>query len=423
MQIQNLFQFFLIKRLEHKKLEYLNKLQEKKMKRIINYAYNNTPYYHKKFKEHKIRPQDIKTINDLKKLPLLTKDDVLANYNDFLRRDIPTFETHQTSGTSGKPLCMQYEQQHVFYNQSLFLRQLFMIGYKPWWKILYFDKIEKQSSHAAMLNFFKLFRKEILDISLKTGDIQAKILKFQPTLLITSPSMIINFYPFCEELKTKIFVLGGEVITKKMMKIFKQKFSLDDIFEWYSCWEFGYMGAECKEHSGMHLNLDANIFEFLENNEDVSPGELGDITITNLTNFKMPLLRYKIGDLGVPLDLECSCGRSLPLVKNIKGRNDDLIVLPSGKLVLPEEIINLFLNVYEFDRIKQLRIIQQKKSKIIIEFVGDQEEKELIFPKLLKALLNENVEISMKKVDIIPTKKIKFISSEVNNPFKKLSNK
>jgi phenylacetate-CoA ligase len=293
----------------------------KRIKKIAFHAYHNVPFYHKIMKENGIRPTDIRNFEDLKKLPIISKQIVKKNYNDFICDSIPTFMVRSTSGTTGVSLKLQYDKNYVQSMDHLLLRSLFAIGYKPWWKILYFHFLDdKLSKTDKILSSFGLFRRKFINIkNFNVKNLKKEIENFNPNIISGSFSLALPLLLKLDiKLDKKIFMTGGEVITEKMKEHVVNKLNLSNLYEGYGSWEFGYVAWECKEHSGLHLNLDYDFVEFLDKNNDyVSPNEKGRIVITNLFNVKMPLLRYEIGDVGIPIDEKCNCGVELPMVKNV----------------------------------------------------------------------------------------------------------
>jgi phenylacetate-CoA ligase len=145
--------------------------------------------------------------------------------------------------------------------------------------------------------------------------------------------------------------------------------------------------------------------EFIENGEKVGAGESGEILVTNLDANAMPLIRYEIGDCGVPIDDECPCGRGLPLMKNIEGRRDDFLILPDGRLVSPRRTST---SVWAVLGVDQYRIIQKKKDLAVIELVKGQGFSEHTITQAsdgLRAVLGPDVQVRVDVVDNIPTGK------------------
>jgi phenylacetate-CoA ligase len=213
----------------------------------------------------------------------------------------------------------------------------------------------------------------------------------------------------------RIIFTGGEVVTQESRIIAKKTFGVEP-FETYGSVEFGDLAFECNEHCGLHIITDSVLIEFVdEAGEYVSPGEQGEIIVTGLWNYVMPLIRYKIGDLGIPADEKCSCGRSWPLIKSLQGRSNDYLVLRDGR-----KISYLYLQRVVFHKIlrenifamSQYQIIQDRIDRIILKIVKGREFNPEILERLKKSLekefnkLGEKLEVLTEIVDEIPMTRI-----------------
>jgi len=215
-------------------------------------------------------------------------------------------------------------------------------------------------------------------------------------------------------------------LTKRCRNLVRSIFNLE-VNDTYGSTELGLLAFECNEHSGLHMITDSAIIEFLDDDGGpVAPGEVGEIVATGLFNYAMPLIRYKLGDLGIPTDDKCSCGRSWPLIKNIEGKIMDTFIMTSGKKIYPRYLYicidhainnNLFI-------ISQYQIIQEKKDKIIIKIVKGEKYDSNIEYKIennFKNLCNkmgEEVSIEIEIVDkfeLEKTGKRKLIKSLIKH--------
>jgi phenylacetate-CoA ligase len=222
----------------------------------------------------------------------------------------------------------------------------------------------------------------------------------------------------------RLIFTQGEMVTKHCRDIVAKRLS-SELYEIYGCIEFGHVAFECDEHCGLHVITDGTCLEFVDaNSENISSGEEGEIIITGLWNYLMPLIRYRIGDLGMPTDEKCLCGRSWPLIRSIQGRTNDYLVLPSGQKipagwVYIERIVEKELERNVFC-IFQYAIIQEQKDRIILRCVKGREFDPMMVREIKDNLetyfadLGEKLEVAVQFVNEIPTsrtgKKKDFIS-------------
>ncbi len=168
------------------------------------------------------------------------------------------------------------------------------------------------------------------------------------------------------------------------------------------------------------MNVDSTVFEFVKEGESVSLGESGEILCTDLINYAMPLLRYELGDVGVPVEDCCSCGIRLPLMKRLTGRTDDFLIALDGRRISP-----LIFGPFPFEnmeRIRQFRVIQERKDRIRFQLVlkGTFPNSEQIFgeaEKKLERLLGIGIHVDFDILDSIqrdPCGKLRKVISRVS---------
>jgi phenylacetate-CoA ligase len=194
------------------------------------------------------------------------------------------------------------------------------------------------------------------------------------------------------------------------------------VYDQYSCIEFGRVAWECRRREGYHMDADNMIVQFLDDaGDEVGAGELGRIVCTSLFNYAMPLIRYSMGDFGVPSSESCGCGINLPMIKSIEGRRDSIIILPDGRRLSPRVLASTFRWFKHFEDVKQFQIIQKRKDliKILVNVrtINPSFEGELIshFQKTLD-ITDDFVHFDVEFVDDIPVSKsgkIRFVVSEI----------
>jgi phenylacetate-CoA ligase len=333
------------------KSKELKRLQEKRLRALIRHTYQNVIFYRKIWKSLGIRADDIKTIEDLNKLPIIRKEDIIKNYNFCIAENyrhlyrLGKVVLRRTAGTSGIPMKMIFDERGWDYLEGIYLRSFLSLGYDIRKPLAYYwyRPLEKKFYHY--LGFLKknLISSQLNEIK------QLKILQnLQPEYLYYFPSTLYSIAKLMLyegiKIRPKFIVTQGEILSKKMRDIIERAFNAP-VFDFYATTETGITAWQCKERNGYHINADNVIMEFIADNENVSSGEKGSVVLTSLMNYIFPLIRYEIGDIGVPLNEKCSCGRSLPLMKSIEGRLDDINRLKKKKLPSPKEIIDSIASI------------------------------------------------------------------------------
>ena len=162
------------------------------------------------------------------------------------------------------------------------------------------------------------------------------------------------------------------------------------------------MAWECGRHEGYHVNIDTTVIEFIKDGKVAAPGERGRMICTALDSFTMPLIRYEIGDIGVPTDRHCSCGRGLPLIEKLEGRSDGFIQLPGG-LIFTATSFSLIMR--EIGGVRQYRMEQEKAGELTVYIVKGRNftaEVPGMIQKKINECLGREIHVTVTIVDDIP---------------------
>jgi phenylacetate-CoA ligase len=384
--------------------EELKKLQQKRLKKMIEYAYENTVLYHKKCREAHVTPADFTTLNDLKKFPCVTKAEMRDNFPDHVvskEYDVSRCLHSTTSGSTGEVLPVVYSPAAYQYYMAVTYRNFAALGFKPWHKFVYtrYGPVEIGSQFYEKLGITK--RKHIL-VFLSPEEQVSQVKEFNPHAITGYPSIVMEWAKIVKEGDIHpLFVrTEAELLTKEVRTFMRDVFGCD-IYEEYGSAEFIHLAFECP-HDGYHISSDSVVLEFLKDGQEVSPGEEGTVHVTSLVNYAMPFIRYNLNDIAVPYEGVCACGRGLPLMKLVVGKDEDFFVLPSGKRVGPRLVMPLFEMAHG---IKEFRMIQEKKDVITVDMVPGSTFTEKERDNLKQALLTvmgEPVEIVFNSCDTIP---------------------
>jgi len=234
----------------------------------------------------------------------------------------------------------------------------------------------------------------------------SKLVSFRPDVVKGYPSFLLLlareiekrgnlFHPRC-------IWSNGELLDARSRERINLVFETET-FDGYGCIEAGYIAWECTEHAGYHINIDSVVTEFVKDGQYVDHEEPGEVIVTPLWNYAMPLIRYRVGDIASPSKELCPCGRGLPLMNMIEGRFDDCIVLPSGRIVSPLVMADYFENI---EGIAEYRIIQERKDNLIIQIVPKEEYEDDMFLLLRNRFaekLGAHIKLNIEIIDHIPT--------------------
>jgi len=393
----------------------LERMQLRALRKILKYAYENVAFYHHRFNAAKIKPEDIQSMEDMQRIPILTKRDVQRNFDSLVSRNVrmEMCRKETTSGTTGTPLTFVVEKtassimsanklRHQVENGSRLFRDRYVLllpvkGLPRAWA--------KRTYLGSLLTHLGLLRRRLMDAQEPIEDVMEKLVRFGPDVIDSLPSFFLLLAKEMEkggqEIRPRRIFASGELLDARSRAFINSAFDVD-VIDVYGCTEAGNIAWECSEHAGYHTNIDLVVPEFVKDDVHVSVGEAGKIVLTPLWNFAMPLIRYDIGDVGRQSSERCPCGRGLPLMEVIEGRYEDFIVLPSGRMISPYVTSRYFENLEGIDEYK---IIQQARNKINIQLVLREKHNEDIFLRLedtFKKELGEDLTISIEAVDSLP---------------------
>ena len=388
--------------------EQVEELQNKKLRDLIHHAYTNVPYYHRIFSQQGITPEDIRTKDDLKKIPVLTKDDIRKNLPDLIARNVPKsqiIESH-SSGSTGEPLKYYIDKRSYSAGWAQTFRCWSWAGFQlgdPYVKI----SLNPRTSTFKKIQDRILQTKYIYAAGMTDTSISQEIEKiqhFNPKIIRNYASHMYMMAKLME--RNNIQYYGATVATTGSMlyphyrEVIEKQFNCK-VFDAYGG-ESTAVSFECNEHNGYHISDEDVIVEFLKGTEHVAPDEPGRIVITNLDNFAMPVIRYDIKDIGTYTDESCPCGRGLSLMKSIEGRESDIISTPSGDLIVVHFFGILFGHIRGVD---QFQITQERIDQLTVKIVKNQHftEKDLDYVKEeIQRRAGPEVKLTIELVSEIP---------------------
>jgi len=375
----------------------LRKYQNKAIRNMIKYAYT-VPLYHDKYKKAGIHPDDIKGIEDLLKLPFITKDDLRNNYpNRIIPRDFNKKNGFviSTSGSTGKPVFIYIDRFSAIRSLLIFARELKAYGGN--WrksKVALIIDLEPGSAEKAFFSeSVTPFLKRFISIDnikyIHLGDNPQKIIKelddFNPEYLGSDPNMLrqlahLKNERYGENVKPKYLFSSGSMLDDYTKNYVEKAFNAK-VFDIYGTTEAGPLAFKCP-NGNYHIHSDFVYFEFLDDkNQPVDFGEPGHIVITKLYGKGTPIIRYTgIDDIAIPIKENDCCKVTCQMIKKIEGRASELIYLPDGKTLSPLSVTGIPAKVMEkFDchKIKQFQIIQHSLNDIEILIVLDKKQKQV----------------------------------------------
>ncbi len=406
--------------------EEIRGIQLTRLKALLNHAYDNVPYYRRRFKEAGLKPEDLRTADDLARLPILTKKDIKANFNDLVAVNFPGKEMipYSTGGSTGEPLQFYVTRQAKRWGSAAAFRAYKWYGYEIGDKAAYLwgarrDLPAKRRMTNQLGNLF--FRRIYLDaFNMSETELKYFVLRlteFKPRAIIAYASAAYLLARYVKQrgiegVTPKVVITQAEKLFDHQRQLIKDMFSCE-VFDFYGSREVSAIASECPRHNGYHISAENVVLEFVRDNEPVPPGDIGKILVTDLNNYAMPFIRYENEDLGVSSDSVCSCGINLPLMKSVEGRITDTLVI-RGKFISSPALTLVFKDM----PVDQYQIMQESEDKIVVKIVkgsGYTDADTLVLSELLQRYLG-TIEVNIVFVDSIPvgpSGKHRFIASKV----------
>lgn len=408
----------------------LRKIQVEELKKILKHAYNKVSYYKKVFDEAGVKPNNIDSLQDLTKIPITSRKDIQGLSRQELiakDRDINKCIRLRTSGSTGMPLDILINSQDTLIRRLFFMRMYFANGRKIKDKVAVITVPQHflpRQYYRPIQYKLRFLREKYISIFEAQDNILKMINYYQPDIILGHCSIVKDLAEKIKDMNIrgicpKMIFLTGENLTTKDRVYISSIFNTE-VFHYYATNESGLIAWECKEHYGYHINSDNVILEFIkEDGTYAKVGEEGEIVLTNLNSYTMPFIRYRIGDIGIPSDEKCPCGRSLPLMKKLTGRVNDYIILPNGKKISP------FLLTCEIEKasgIIKYQVVQETVKIIKINILKDKRFFAQTLSELkrnIERLLGQDVEVKIVLVDNFPkdNRRGKFLTvmSRVNS--------
>lgn len=417
----------------------LKRLQDKRFRQAVKYAYT-VPLYHNKYKEANIHPSDIRGIEDLHKLPTVSKDDIRKAFPEGV---IPKNANQNklwkisSSGSTGKPISF-YRDTFGLLEDLIFSVRGQMIININWRK----DKLTSFGPHNSPGRYDYAIKHAIIDNiklfspTLKTyqhlpysyddfNEKFEKINKYKPDYILGPPIEInalasLKKKGLGNDIKPKVIVTSGGMLEKKVRKDIEDAFDCK-VVDMYSSVEMGLAAFQCEE-GNYHAFSDYIYFEFLdENKEPVASGEPGHVSLTRFFGRGTPFVRYTgLDDILTPLYETCPCGLNSQLIKRIDGRRVHQIKSPDGKYITPVYFTRGFdvaMKALKTDKIAQYQVVQEELDKINLLIVINEEKKKdpPSNDKLIAQIKKEYKKIFGKtfKFEVEVVKKI--IGSDIKN--------
>lgn len=402
------------------------------LRRILSHAYENTGYYKSLFDQAGFNPYAFSDFGHIASLPILTKETIRGNINAMIAGNIATDDLLQdsTGGSTGVPLVFYRDKNCIRQRKAQELYFDRWIGYNIGDRVGLFVAARhcptglggiKRRLRNATSERLLAFDPSRTDEAYM-ADFYHRLKRFKPDIIKSFPNSLTVFADFLKkngwlDIRPRAVSCTGETLYDRQRALFEEVFQCP-VFEKYASFENGVLACECSEHRGQHIFTDAAFVEFLNDGVPAKPGEMGDIIVTDLFNYGMPLIRYQIGDKAIATDRRCPCGSKLPLVEKILGRDRDIIIASGGRL----KPGYLFVEVFNKNHVPgKFQVVQETRNKVTVKIVRAESyspDHDRLIRENFSRLLGDEVMVEIVYVEDIPREasgKYAYVKSKVGN--------
>ena len=411
--------------------ERILEVQRDRLRRLLVEAGRKVPYYRDLFASKSFDPESVNSIADLQRLPFLTKAIIRDNSDALRAEDADGLARFNTGGSSGEPLIFYIGNERVTHDVAAKWRAT------RWWDVDIGDReivvwgspIELGAQDRVRLLRDALMRTELLPAfemsDARVDQFRARIRKVRPRMLFGYPSAISHIALHAEKRGVRLDDLGVRVVFVTSERLYDhQREVIERLFgcpvaNGYGGRDAGFIAHQCPSGS-MHITAEDIVVEIVDDDGEVlPPGQAGEIVITHLATRDYPFIRYRTGDIGVLGTETCSCGRGLPVLKEIQGRSTDFVIAVDGTVL---HGLSLVYIVRDLTGVQSFKVIQENLQLTRVQLVTnasfDREDEHRIVEGFQRRL-GASVRVEIEHVAAIAAEKsgkFRYIVSNVRNP-------
>lgn len=394
--------------------------QLESLRETLRHAFETVPYYQRAWRAAGVHPSDVKSLDDLTHVPVVTKADIRAAGDDLLSTafDKAKLRAKKTSGSTGVPLVVRIDEPSVQWKYACTLRADQWSGYRLGQRVakVWGNPEYRHFGLRGRVTNRLVDRAVYLDTIHLTSE---RIREFTTTVRRHRPGLLFGhahslYLLACQLKKAGVDDVRPDGIISTAMPLYDwQRNVIEEVFgvpttNRYGCEEVSLIACECEKHRGLHVAAESVLTE-------VEPD--GKLLVTDLSNPAMPLVRYRIGDVVTAADRVCECGRGLPLLETIEGRDADYVVTPAGGLISGISLTENF--ALHITGTAQVQIVQEAVTFLRIRMVADEkfgDASRRQIAALVERTFGPAMRYEVELVDLIPQEpggKYRFCISKV----------
>jgi phenylacetate-CoA ligase len=346
---------------------------------LLTYAGREVPYYRELFRAYRFEPRAVRSPADLTALPLLTRDIIRERYDDLVDPNHRGKNLKKgTSGSTGNPLKFEYSPASEAWRQAIKIRGYGWAGYRPGKKTFYYWAAVSSAPPSLKIRLDRALRRETFVDSMRQDEYSRR--EALEALRRTRPEIIVCYTQSCAQFARWIVdrglrdwddipvICGAEAVLLGDRAMLERAFG-PNIFETYGSRETMLIAAECEAHAGMHLSEENLCVEIVKDGRTAAAGEAGDVVVTDLHNYGMPMIRYLNGDVARRAGTtRCACGRSLARLEQVDGRRADTLTDREGNTV-PGIVFHVLFSDARRELVRQFQAVQNVRGEVTLKVV------------------------------------------------------
>jgi len=408
-----------LERLQWESSAALEAMRLGRLKDLLAHASRNIPYYRDAFRAHGADPEAFRSLDDLRRFPVLEKSSVRAEPRRLISETLAgRLDPRKTSGSTGIPVptfktrdayarirAIWYRYAH-WYGIDIGDRQGRFLGHPVTWRGVLREDIQDFILNKDRLDPVYLTPERMLEY-------WKRIRRRNLVYIYGYASAVVAFTRFLlergedpRESGVRAILCTGETLYDFQKEYLENVYGIPVVNE-YGCTESGVLAFPCPEAGRMHLSVDNVHIEFMAGDRPARPGEAGEVLITDLYSPEAPLIRYRLGDVAVPAEAApCACGRGLPMIERVEGRTSQMFTLPDGRQVHSEVFAYINDAIAELDEsVRAFRVRRRGPASFVVQLVTSGELKPQTVQRLREIVgrvLGESTALDVECVSELP---------------------
>ncbi|MPY87939.1 MAG: hypothetical protein GEU99_08465 [Luteitalea sp.] len=366
-----------LERTQFQSADALQDHQWRLFKEILRHAFDHCAFYRKKFSAVGMTPDDVRTPEDIAKVPTTSKQEIQESLDELIadtaRRELLIKD--MTGGSTGSPLVFYYEKDRLDSRVAATLRHNRWTGWDVGDKMAVLWGARRDMGGSASLKVrlrtWIINRQIMLDASAideaRMRQFCDQLRRHRPRFILAYANTMALFARFVQDLgqvpvQPRAIICSAEVLTPENRSLIESTFDCP-VYNRYGSREFAVIASECNRHQGMHVNAENLLVEVLADGAP-SPKRDGEFLVTDLRNYAMPMIRYRTMDAGRLTAGQCDCGRTLPLIELSGGRSTDFLTAISG-----QKVSGIVIATYVITRlpgIRQVQFVQERPDAVTV---------------------------------------------------------